>query len=103
MAESQAPLLQLNQFLPYLKDHLLLDKNVDGSIIKPFIQTDYGKFRLPRYVRCCSQLPRIPVYQDLAIFSLAQHGTFTPEPWEQRRVNGVQSSRVNYQRMPRLH
>jgi hypothetical protein len=37
MAESQAPLSQLNQFLPYLKDHLLLDKNVDALIIEPFI------------------------------------------------------------------
>jgi hypothetical protein len=51
VAETQAPLLQLNQFFPYLKDHLLLDKNVDTLIIKPFLRTAYGQFRLPRYLR----------------------------------------------------
>src|ERR1700692_2910805 len=29
LAESQTPPLQLNQFFVYLRDHLLLDKNVD--------------------------------------------------------------------------
>jgi hypothetical protein len=42
MAESQAPLLQPNQFVVYLRDHLLLDKNVDALIIKPFVQTFNG-------------------------------------------------------------
>ena len=31
--KSQAPPLQLNQFFVYLRDHLLLDKNVDSLII----------------------------------------------------------------------
>jgi hypothetical protein len=44
VAESQAPLSRLNQFLPYLKDHLLLDRNVDTLIIKPFTRTAYGQF-----------------------------------------------------------
>jgi hypothetical protein len=52
MAESQAPLLQLNQIFPYLKDHLLLDKNVDILIVKPFIRTANKEFRLTRYLRC---------------------------------------------------
>jgi hypothetical protein len=39
MAESQAPLLQLNQFFVYLRDHLLLDKSVDALILMPFLGT----------------------------------------------------------------
>jgi len=38
LAESQAPPLQLNQFLPYPKDHLLLDRNVDTRIVRPSTQ-----------------------------------------------------------------
>ena len=35
MAESHAPLLQMDQFVVYLRDHLLIDKNVGIDIIKP--------------------------------------------------------------------
>jgi hypothetical protein len=40
MAESQAPLSQLNQFLPYLKDHLLLDRNVDTPHYKTIYRAE---------------------------------------------------------------
>jgi ApaG protein len=50
LAESQAPLSQLNQNFPYPKDHLLLDKNVDARIIKRFAQTTHGNFQLSRYL-----------------------------------------------------
>ena len=32
----------MNQFFVYLRDHLLLDRNVDTPIIKPFIQSCNG-------------------------------------------------------------
>jgi hypothetical protein len=34
MAETQAPLLQMIQFFVYLRDHLLLDRNVDAPDYK---------------------------------------------------------------------
>ena len=54
VAESQAPLSQLHQILPYLKDHLLLGKNADGIIIKlptPGSNGNLGGDSF-RFVRC---------------------------------------------------
>jgi hypothetical protein len=39
MVESQAPLLQINQFFVYLRDHLLLDKSVDAFILMSLLRT----------------------------------------------------------------
>jgi hypothetical protein len=43
-ADSHAPLSQLNQLFVYLRDHLLLDRDVDTLIVKSFLRIVYDDF-----------------------------------------------------------